>query len=256
MEALWSARPIFACRGGRLSRSENIEPEQHSAQRPAKDYYVFEDHYVFPLSRLFWVVWTRLWLVVLVAIMFAGATVGFTALQPPMYRASVQLLVGQDQGLIEHPADAEGLEQLTQTLVRAVTTRPVAEDVITRLDLNMTPKDLLDNLTAEQIPSTQFIQLDYKDPNPERARKVANTVAEVFAKRIAGLKGADSSNITVTVWEEAVTPSIPVSPRPKRNGALALVLGGFTGVCLAFLAEYRDEKSGKPPWRDPAADPE
>jgi len=173
-----------------------------------------------------------------------------------MYQASVQILVGQDQGLIEDPAAAPGLQQVTQTVVTAVSSRSVAKDVITRLDLKMTPTDLLDNLTAEQIPSTQFIRVDYKDPNAERARDVANTVAEVFSRRIAGLKDSGSSSITATVWEEAVTPNIPVTPRPKRNAALALVLGGFAGVCLAFLAEYVDEKSGKPPRRGLAADPE
>jgi capsular polysaccharide biosynthesis protein len=243
------------------SRSENTAREQSTVQRPVEDHNVyedhdvFEDHYVFPLGKLFRVVLVRWWAVALVAGVFASATVGFTLVQPPMYQASAQMLVGQqDHGLIEHPADAEGIQELTQTLVTAVGSRSVAEDVITRLDLKITPEDLLDNLTAQQIPSTQFIQLGYKDPNPERARKVANTAAEVFSKRMAKLNGSGSSAVTVTVWDKAVTPSIPVSPRPKRNGALALVLGGFAGVCLAFLVEYLNQKSGKSPRRGPAAD--
>jgi capsular polysaccharide biosynthesis protein len=240
----------------RVSRSGNSTPEQDAVQRPVEEHYTFEDHNVFPLARFFRVVWIRLWLVVLVAVLFAGAALGFTLIQPPMYQASVVILVGQNQGFIEDPAAAQGLEQVTQTVVATVGSRSVAEEVITRLDLKMTPKDLLDNLTAEQIPSTQLIQLDYKDSNPERSREVANTVAEVFSRRIAGLKGSGSSSITVTVWEEAVTPNTPVGPRPKRNGVLALVLGGFAGVCLAFLAEYLGERSGKPTRRGPEASPE
>jgi capsular polysaccharide biosynthesis protein len=237
-------------------RSENIASEQETAQWPVEDHHTFEDHYVFPLAKFFRIVWVRWWVVVLVAVSFAAATLGFTLTQPSMYQASVLILVGQNPGLVENPADTEGLEQLTPTLVTAIDSRPVAEDVIMRLDLKMTPTDFLDNLSAEQIPATHFMQVNYKDSKPERARKVANTVAEVFTRRIAGLEGAGSSRITVTVWEEAVTPSIPVSPRPKRNGALALVLGGFAGVCLVFLMEYLDEKSSKPPRRGPVADRE
>jgi polysaccharide biosynthesis transport protein len=43
------------------------------------------------------------------------------------------------------------------------------------------------------------------------------------------------------VVAQARPPERPVSPRPARNGALALVLGGGLGICVAFLRDHLDD---------------
>ena len=52
--------------------------------------------------------------------------------------------------------------------------------------------------------------------------------------------------ITATVWETAVLPEHPVKPNPLRNAAVALVLGTFLGLGLAFLLEYLDDSWNSP----------
>jgi capsular polysaccharide biosynthesis protein len=193
-------------------------------------------------------VWKRLWVVVLVTLVFVGAAVGFNLWQTPVYGASVKILVGQkaegDQSS-NLSGTVQGLEQLTQTMVEAINSRPVAEEVIRRLELRMTPGDLLGNLTIEQIETTQFIQLYYQDEDPQRAQKVVNTLADVSSERIAQAS-ASANDITATVWEYATVPDAPVSPDPVRNGLVALGLGLMFGVGLAFLLEYLDDS-----WRSP-----
>jgi capsular polysaccharide biosynthesis protein len=95
-------------------------------------------------------------------------------------------------------------------------------------------------MNVEQIPNTQFIRVSYTDTDPERARRVANAVGEVFSQRISEVSPSANS-ITATVWEQAATPAEPVSPNPVRNGLLALALGLMLGVGLAFLLEYLDD---------------
>jgi capsular exopolysaccharide synthesis family protein len=43
------------------------------------------------------------------------------------------------------------------------------------------------------------------------------------------------------IISNAETPTSPISPKPLRNGALALILGLILGVGLAFLREYLDD---------------
>jgi capsular polysaccharide biosynthesis protein len=205
----------------------------------------FEQAFLRELPRA---VWKRLWVVVLVTIVFVGAAVGFSLWQTPVYGASVKILVGQkSEG--DQPSNlsgtVQGLEQLTQTMVEAINSRPVAEEAIRRLDLEMTPGDLLGNLTIEQIETTQFIRLYYEDEDPRRAQRVANTLADVSSGRIAEAS-ASANDITATVWEYATVPGAPVSPDPLRNGLVALGLGLMLGVGLAFLLEYLDDS-----WRSP-----
>jgi capsular polysaccharide biosynthesis protein len=183
-------------------------------------------------------------------LVFSGAALGFSLWQTPVYEASTKLLVGQklennDVQQVNLAGSVEGLQQLTQTIVEAINSRPVAEEVIQQLGLQIGTGELLENLSVEQIGSTQFIQLSYKDTDPKRAQQIANTVSEVASERISG-QSTGASGITATVWEDAEVPDTPVSPNPVRNGILALGLGLMLGLGFALLTEYLDDT-----WRSP-----
>jgi len=184
----------------------------------------------------------------LVATVLTGAVVGLSVAQTPTYEASITILVGQERGITETPNDVIGLQQLTQTMVGAVSSRRVAEAVIRQQDLRMTSdKFLEEHLSVEQVPNTQWIQVSYRDVSPERAQQVANAVGDVFSKQISEVSpNANAIAITATVWERAVVPDAPVTPNPVRNGLLALAVGLIIGVGLAFLLEYLDDSWDSP----------
>jgi capsular polysaccharide biosynthesis protein len=207
-----------------------------------------EDEVILSLGDLLRVIWRRLWVILLVAAVLTGAAVGLSFLQTPMYEGSIKVLVGQEQRS-DVPSnlgsDVVGLQQLTQTMAEAVNTLPVAEAVIEELDLRTTPEEFLENLSVQQVAETQFIEVSYTDPSPQRAQQVANAIGDEFSARVSEISPSANA-ITATVWERAATPDSPASPDPVRNGLLALVLGLMLGVGLAFLLEYRDDS-----WRSP-----
>jgi capsular polysaccharide biosynthesis protein len=195
---------------------------------------------VLTLREILRIIVSRLWVIVLVVVVFTGMAVGFSLTQTPTYEASVKVLVGQKQeeaAVSNLGSDVEGLQQLTMTITEAVDSRPVAEAVIDRLNLEMTPDGFLNNLEAQQIPETQFIQITYEDTNPERARLVANTTGEVLSNLVSEVS-PDVYAVTASVWEPADTPEAPVSPNLKLNIFMALVVGVTSGLALAFLLEY------------------
>ena len=181
------------------------------------------------------------WVIVLVTLVLAGTVVTVSLRQPPLYETSTKLLIGQNRQIIETPADAMSLQVLTSTIVEAVNSRPVAEAALKELNLRLTPEQLLANMDAEEVPETQFVQVSYTDQDPERARRIANTIGAIFSERFSAANSAEGS-ITVTVWEPATTPVAPVSPQPIRNGLLALVLGCMLGLVTAFVLEYFDDR--------------
>jgi len=208
-----------------------------------------QDEYMLSFGNLFRVVWKRLWVIMLVTVLLTGAAVGYSLGQTPIYEASIKILVGQEQRTSEAPSqlgsDVQGLQQLTLTVSEAVGTRPVAEAVIERLNLGLTPEEFLENLSVEQVSATQFIQVSYRDPDPERARRIANTIGEVFSEQVSEVSPSANA-ITATLWERAATPESPASPDVLLNALLALVLGLMLGVGLASLLEYLDDR-----WRSP-----
>ena len=209
--------------------------------RPSMQAGASEDDPLLFFGELLGVIRKRLWIVLLVAVLLGGAAMGFSLTETPTYEASIKILVGQQRGITNTPADVMGLQQLTQTMAEGVTSRRVAEGVIRQEGLRMSPEVFLaDHLRVEQVNATQFIQVAYTDTDPQRAQRVANAVGEMFSKEIAEVS-PNTNAITATVWEQAWVPKEPVSPNPLRNGLLALVVGSMLGVGLASLLEYLDD---------------
>ena len=158
-------------------------------------------------------------LVITVVIAALGAT-SASLMQTPTYEASAQVLVGwQQEGPLKTLEYRE--EPPTLEMMHAIDSRSVAEETIQRLELEMTPAELLDNLSVEQVEATSFIVLSYEDTDPMRAQLVANTVGRVSSELIS----ERSSDLAANVFEEAMVPESPVSPHPLRNGLLTLVIG-------------------------------
>ena len=82
-----------------------------------------------------------------------------------------QVWVDQEQGdqQTNLAGTVEGLQTIILTMIHAIDSRPVAEDVIQRLGLRMEPAELLDSLSVEQLEGTSFLRLRYEDTDPERA---------------------------------------------------------------------------------------
>jgi len=201
--------------------------------------------YLLSLEDLLRVVWQRLWVILLVVVLVVVATVGYGLSQTPSYEASIKMWIGlkQDaQGAASEGLGSEvmGLQQLTLTMVEAVDTRRVAEAVIREQDLQVSPEVLLENVSVEQLGSSQFIEVSYRDSNPRRAQQVADTIGEVFSRQVAE-ESPSTNAIAATLWDRAPVPEDPVSPDFLIYTLVALVLGTMLGVGLAFVLEYLDD---------------
>jgi len=206
------------------------------------------EYIILSLGDLLRVIWRRAWLILLLAILFAGSAIGYDIFaKTPQYQSSTKIYIGQGQDVDQSSfgANVSGLQDVTITLSEAVETRSVAEGVIQRLGLSTTPGGLLASLSVEQVPETQFIDVYYTDPNPQRAQQVAGAVGETFSERVSELSPG-SSSLYATVWDQASVPQEPVSPKPLRDAALAFVLGAMLGIALAFVLEQLDDS-----WRSP-----
>jgi capsular polysaccharide biosynthesis protein len=92
------------------------------------------------------------------------------------------------KGLKFIPLYVKSLHRVVVGFARDIESPAIAEEVIRRLSLQMTPDELLSNLTAEPDPeSAEGIMLTYRDPaqeTPRRARRIVSTVAIVATERI------------------------------------------------------------------------
>jgi capsular polysaccharide biosynthesis protein len=232
-----------------LTASVSVERARGASAEAAKGEYIEYSEYIPSLREIFGVIQRRLYIVLIATVTIAGAGIAWSLVQTPMYEASIKVLIGQEQGNSTPGtlgADVQGLQQITRTMAEAITTYPVAEAVISQQNLRVSPNDLLEEyMSAQQIPNTQFIEVSYTDPSPEKAQGVANAIGEIFSERVSEVSPS-SNAVTATVWEPAQMPENPVSPNLMLNTAVAILLGLASGVGLAFLLEYLDDS-----WRSP-----
>jgi capsular polysaccharide biosynthesis protein len=178
-----------------------------------------------------------------------GVVLAVDLTQTPMYEGTIRILVGKEQEANAPGSlggDVQGLQQLTQTMAETLNSRTVANAVIEQLNLPVTSEDFLGKyLSVEQVRVTQLIEVRYRDPNPQTAQQVANTVGEVFSEQVSEVNPSGNPT-TVTVWDRAELPDAPVSPNIFLSVGLALIVGLALGVGLAFLLEYLDDS-----WRAP-----
>ena len=159
----------------------NYGLEQNVSVRHAEDDYVISVRDVCRILR------KRAWLIILVMVLALGSAVGLSLQQTPQYQSSITILVGQERGIIGPAGDPNILLTLSQTMARAVTSRPVAEGVDKKLDLRTSPEYLLAGLTAEPVEGTQFIEVSYTGSDPEETQRIVNAFGEVFTEKISEL---------------------------------------------------------------------
>jgi capsular polysaccharide biosynthesis protein len=121
-----------------------------------------------------------------------------------------------------------------------VPTAPVARAVVERLNL---PKgsagEVVENTSAEQVPGTTRINVTYEDSESKRAQLVANAIGQVVSQKISEVR-LGPNRLTATVREPATLPQAPVSPKPLRNGLIALVASLAVALSVVLVASrYR-----------------
>src|SRR3712207_5397688 len=111
-----------------------------------------------------------------------GLTLAFSLYQTPTYEATVKVLVSREEAddwWPLRPYDGVGLQETTLTVARVVRSESVARATIEQLKLpGLGSREMLANMSVEPDPGTMFVNVSYRDSDPQRAQLLANTIAE------------------------------------------------------------------------------
>ncbi|WP_407306880.1 YveK family protein [Desulfosporosinus sp. SB140] len=195
--------------------------------------------------RQYWEILRKRWLIVVAIPLIAALTSGIISffIIKPSYQASTTLIVGK-KASEEGQAAAQMLDnnvllanqQLAKTYATIAQSRTVEENVIKDLNLPLTADELDKLISIDQVKTTEILEIQVSNTDPELAASIANTMAQEFSKAVIEIKKVDS----VSIVDKAVTPDIPVKPNKKLNVLIAFVVGLMASVGLVFLLEYLD----------------
>lgn len=197
--------------------------------------YEFEndDEIEIDLRELFLALKKKLVWILVTTFVFAGAAGLITKFaMTPIYSSSAQLYV-MSKGGISQLTDLTMGTQLTQDYMVIVKTRPVLEQVIEDLHLDMDYKELGNKITVENPSDTRIMQITVTDKDPEVAKDITQDLAEVTADTVAKKMDVKSP----TILEKAYKAEQPDSPSLKKNVVIGALLG-FILMAAAIIIQY------------------
>ncbi|NOX64087.1 MAG: hypothetical protein GXP42_19445 [Chloroflexi bacterium] len=178
----------------------------------------------------------RGWIILLTAIVAAVAAFGFSRFQEPVYRARILVSV--------LPARADwGLSNSTKDLLRNfqtnLLTHRMAQKVIDQAQLDMNTYELLAELEANPEPDRFLIEIVAKDPDPQTAILIVQTLAQLFVdEREEWNQQQDKRDrIDVSIVDNARDAPL-WKPKPKMNALAGLILGALVGALIVFALEW------------------
>ncbi|MGF9945000.1 Wzz/FepE/Etk N-terminal domain-containing protein [Priestia megaterium] len=193
------------------------------------------------LKQILGVIKKRLGVIALITIIAAtiSGVVSFFVLIP-VYEANTQILVNQAKSKEQfyNSSELQTNVQLIQTYNDIIKSPAILEEVTKQLNLDLTPKQLSNQIQVTNSQDSQVAHIVVQDTNARLAVKIANTTAAVFKKEVPKIMSIDNVSILAKAQlDEALSP---IKPQPFLNIAIAVVVGLMLSVGLAFLLEYLD----------------
>lgn len=118
-----------------------------------------------------------------------------------------------------------------------ITGQNVTEEVIAKLNLDMTHEELLRKIDVSVKSNTRVLQISVTDANAHMAADIANTVRETAVEQIKSFMDLEALNLVY----EAKVPQEPTSPNVLKNTLFAAAAGLLLSVCVLAVRFFLDD---------------
>lgn len=139
-------------------------------------------------------------------------------------------------------SDLQSGSQLTKDYMTLVTSRPVIEQVIATLKLNMKYEDLVKLVTVINPQDTRLLNITVEYKDPFMAKQMADAIRNASSVHIKEVMDIEKVNKA----EDANIPDEPASPNTLRNTIIGGTAGGFLAVFIILLIYILDDTMKTP----------
>ena len=179
----------------------------------------------------------RGWIIIVLALIATASAVVFSKLQTPIYRSTVAL-----SAMPSRPADwgqSQAIKNLLRLYVEQMQSPLMTQQVIDKLQLDVTPEKFSSQINFNADESTLKITIEARHPIKEVAPRMAQGLAETFVsfRNQENLQIDQRDHILVNILYNATSPEL-FSPKTSVNAAAGAILGGLIGVLIVFILEW------------------
>ncbi len=199
-----------------------------------------DDEAEIDLGEIFGYLLHWIWLLLICGIVAGG--IGFAIAKfaiTPKYESTTKVYILSKTGSNESLtySDTQLSMNLTKDFKEMITSRYVIENVIAELQLPDTYSTLKGNITVSNTTDTRIVGITAKDPDPERARQIANKVREVAAVHLQQVMNLEAVNVV----EQANLPEQPSEPSKKKYALIGFALGFILCAGILIIKYFMDD---------------
>lgn len=158
----------------------------------------------------------------------------------PKYSSSTDILVNRKANNQENAqAQIQADVQMISTYKDIITSPTILNTVSDQLSTqgyNMDAADIKNCINISNQQNSQVFTVTVKTKNPNLSALIANTVADVFKKKVKTIMSVNN----VSILSKAVANSNPVSPKISLFTLIGLASGMILGLMLAFITNTLD----------------
>ncbi len=184
----------------------------------------------------------RWWLLIILPII--ATTVGYliSIRQPSVYQATTTILIGQNiQSADVNRTDIQASEALALTYADLTVRQPILQNVIDKLNLGVSWRNLRNRIHAEPVTGTQLLEINVEANSPELARSIADEVANQLIL-LSPNNRTDSSDETLSAFNNqqiAYLQEKILSEQKKIDGLEAAIQNARSSEALADLQNQK-----------------
>ncbi len=184
-------------------------------------------------------------LIIILVVIFFGLLGSMYSLfiQTPMYKSKTTLLLANVSTFDNNGTTGSNLtaditlnQKLVATYREIITSKRVLNQVIKKLNLNYEYDALKKMITVDSVSNTEIISLVVKNSNPERAKDIANEVANTFCDEIVNIYQIQNVNII----DKAEVSDTPYNINLVKQIIIYLFVGFVVGCAIVFVVYYFD----------------
>ena len=150
----------------------------------------------------------------------------------PQYQSTAEMYVLTKSTSITSLTDLQTSTNLTNDYLVIVKGRPVLEQVIKNLGLeDETYASLSGKVTSSNPSNSRILQITVTDADPNRAKLIADEIADVSAAFIAEKMDQDEPRII----QYGYTDNDAVSPNTLMNTILGAAIGAFLAMAIVII---------------------
>jgi len=194
--------------------------------------YDVDDEIEIDLREIFYALRASIWAIILAfAIGGAAAVLYSEVVLTPMYSSTTMVYILSKETTLTSLADLQIGSQLTKDYRVVTTSRPVLQEVIDNLNMDMKYEELKKKITLDNPSDTRILSITAIDPDPVRAKAIVDQVAAVSSEHIANIMEMTPPKVI----EEGIVAEEKISPHVKKNAIMGALVAGFVVCGLVVL---------------------